>query len=504
MSYSEKLLKGGFVVFVLAIAGSGLGYLLRIYLARSLSVNDFGLFYSIITLLALVPFVTDLGLSTTLVKFLGEFRGSGKKDQVKSSIFMFVLLRLALAIIIFIPMLYFSREIALDYFKTADAAIPLQLIVVSGIIGIVYLTLQVASQGLENIKTYAFSEPVRLIALFCIILPLAALNIVGLSYAYILSAIISLGFVVISLKLGKKVVGKKFLDQDLMKRMLSFGLPLFIGGLSGFFLGYVDTILITLLRGVTDVALYQAAMPTSQILWTIVTSLNVILLPTISEMWAKNQKKEVSSGLGLLSKIAFIFVIPFSIIMFAFSEDILNILFGPAYVSASLVLQILAINAIFYTLYVIFSTALIATGRPIIITKITVLISVINICMNIAFIPSLGIVAAALSTIAAYTIGSVIAYLALRKTMSFGVDIKALAMALIGGLVSLAIIFFIRSSVLAGIWTKVVVSIVASTIFYVVFILKTKTIKMNELAAFRQLNIPIPRIIMRILSWLAL
>ncbi len=503
MSYSEKLLKGSAIVFTAAVAAAIISYLLRLFIARNLSVADFGLLYSILAFVGLFSIFKDLGLGNTLVKFLAEFSGRGQEENIKPSIFVVGIIQIAAALALILPIIISSDYIAMTYFKTPEASFPLKLIAISFLVGTLMTTLQQASQGLGHVKLYSLVEPVRITSTFILAFFLIYAGVTGLSYAYVLAAAITAIFLGLRLKSTKTIKGGKIFSGKLAKKLLKFGFPVFIGGLSSLLLIYTDTVTLTVFRGVGDVGLYQAALPTSQLLWVLVSSLAAVLLPVMSEMWSKDQKTFVSAAVGLVSKFAFIIVVPLAMIMIAFSEDIIRILFGQAYIPAAMALQVLALNAVFYTLFVIFSTSLISVNKPFVNTKITAFISVLNLVLDVALVPHYGIVAAALATTVSYFIGAILTFYSLKKTVQIRMDISSLGKTFIGGVISLGIIFSVKSFIEFNLWAEVAASLAAGLGFYTIFILKTGGLKKDEMQFLSRLRIPMPKFVVRFLVRLA-
>src|SRR3989338_6826378 len=63
----EKIIKGGVVVLVLAFLGSVCAYLIRILFSRTLSIEDYGLFYAVFGLFSIITAYIDLGLGYSVV-----------------------------------------------------------------------------------------------------------------------------------------------------------------------------------------------------------------------------------------------------------------------------------------------------------------------------------------------------------------------------------------------------------------------------------------------------
>ncbi len=499
---TEQILEGSLMVFLSAIVGSVAGYLLRIYLARSLTVTDFGLFYAILSFVGFFAIFKDLGLGQAMVKFLAEYV-QNSAEKIKSTAMAVVLIQLLASIAITIPIILFSDAISAVYFKTMAASIPLRLIAASFIIGAPMVTLQMVAQGIGKIKIYSTMEPMRIILSFILAYFLIGYGISGAALAYVIANVLVIIYLASSLKKTGIVKGKTRIDLAELKKLMTFGLPIFIGGLSGLLLFYTDTIMLTIFRGLGDVALYQAALPTSQILWMIAMSLIVVLLPVISVMHAKNKKAEIATALGTITKISFIIVVPLAMIAVAFAANITSILFGDAYGPAGIALQILSINAVFYTIFMIFSTALISIGKPVANTKITALIAVLNLAINIALVPAYGIAAASLATLASYIVGSILAYYATKKEVPVRLNAIAMGKIFAGGILSLGIIYVIKFLLPFSIFIEIPISLILAGIFYTVFVFKTKGITKEELAFLQQARLPIPRVLMRIVASLS-
>jgi O-antigen/teichoic acid export membrane protein len=499
-NFAKHLFRGSIIVFAFTIVSALVGYGLRIYLARNLSIIDYGLFYAIMSFIGFFSVFKDLGLGQAMTKFIAEYVGSGDKEKIKPIFLSALAIQAVVAIAIMGIVIIFSDAIAIIYFKSADASLPLKLIAFSGIVGTFMGTLQQAAQGMNKIKTYSVVEPLRTILTFSIVIVAISFGIVGVSYAFVVAGIVTVFYLVAALRNTYIFRGIAAINRAFTKKMMLFALPIFIGSLSSLLLLYTDTIIITIFRGVEDVALYQVAVPTSQLLWMLVNSLVVVLLPTISMMWASGQKQQVSNSLSIITKFSFVVVIPFAMIIVAFAEDIIRILFGNSYLAATLTLQILAISSIFYTTFAIFSISLIAIGKPFTNTKIVATISVANLILNLIFIPHYGIAAAALSTMLAYFIGTIIAFFSVRKSVEVNTSFVSMGKIFSGGILSLAIIFIAKTILHMDVYVEIAISLILMLGFYTIFILKTRGLTKDELQFLIKLNVPIPRAILRVAS----
>ena len=84
-NYVEKIAKGSITIFLLSIIASIVGYLLRLFLARNLSVSDFGLFFSVI-------YMTSLTVTLSpIVKLIWWSSGVSKVSWSVNSVSIFTI-----------------------------------------------------------------------------------------------------------------------------------------------------------------------------------------------------------------------------------------------------------------------------------------------------------------------------------------------------------------------------------------------------------------------------
>src|SRR3989344_4395247 len=127
MGYANRIIKGASIAFVLSILGTGMGYLLRIFIARSLPVDDFGLFYSTLTFFSLFFVIKDFGLGSALVKYIPEFMVRGAYASIGRAIKSSFLIQLSIGAVIGLTTFMLSDYIALSFFHSEKASFLIKL-----------------------------------------------------------------------------------------------------------------------------------------------------------------------------------------------------------------------------------------------------------------------------------------------------------------------------------------------------------------------------------------
>jgi len=499
VNYAERIAKGTATVFLISVVGLFIGYLFRMFLARNLTVEDFGLFYAILAFIGLTTLFRDLGLNQALVKYIPEFLVKRNFGKIKSSITLVASIQLIIASLFILVLFVFSDQIAVNYFHTISASLPFKILLISFITSIFILVFQATFQGFSKMKLYGMVEPLRISIVYVFAFILIHLGVIGAAYGYLIASVVLpvvLFFFVV--KIFPPFRAKIRLSRDLTKKLFFFGLPVFFGGMASTVLGYTDTFLLTLFRSLEEVGFYQVALPTSQLLLFFVSSVGVILFPTVSELWARDKKNILGNGISLLMKFSFVLMIPLALLMIAFPEIVIRLFFGETFLPAVIALQILSIGAIFFTLVAISSMTLMGIGKPIINTKIMFLVAFFNLIANILLIPMLGIVGAAITTTISYLIGSFLLLHFLKKNIKIRIPHIPLLKASTGGFLTLLITLFLKGVLILHPWIEAFICLFLGLIFYVFFILLTKTLTRNDLKVLSKINIPIPDIFVKL------
>jgi len=496
-SYARRLVKGSAIVFAAFIASEVIGVFLRMFLARSLTVAEYGLFYAVFTLVSFFILFRDLGLGSSLVKYIPEFAIHKQFAKIKSSIISALLVQAAFGFIVSAALFLFSDHIALAIFRTLDASLPLRILSVWFFAAMLYTLMQTTFQGFQDMPAYSSISVFSILSVLLLVMLFVGslgLGVGGVALAYLLAAVV-IGFFSLTFftrRYPHVFQEKASVTKPLLKKLFVFALPLLIGSVAGLIISYTDTIMITIFRTLPEVGFYQAAQPTARILWYVPSALGVVLFPLISELWARRKQRLLEEMLHFLIKFSFIIIMPIAFIFIAFPEIVINLLFGPGYLAGTTVLQILAAAAIVYAPFMILTEVMRGTGRPVILMKVVGFMACLNIVGNLALIPPYGIEGAAVATFAAHLLGLLLLAYYSRKLVKFSMPLSSLLKTLVGGTLTLLLIFSLKFILVMSPWPKAFAVMIPSLMFYGVWILVTKAITKDDLRLIARI-VPMPR-----------
>src|SRR3989338_4577828 len=295
MSYTKLAVKGAATVFIISILAAFLGYVARFILARNLTVEDFGLFYSVFAFLGMFGVFKSLGFDRALAKFIPEFMHKKNYNRIKSSIIYVSAIQLLTNTIVIIGIYLFSEYLSQNFFRSPQANIALKLMAIAFFLDSFVSVLKFAFQGFKKMSYFAGIDIVKMLLVIAIILIGIGMNYGILSpvAAYALSPIIIIlifGFILVKGIFPEFLKSKFIYEGKLFKKISRYSIFAMSAGAGMVILGYTDNILLTYFSGLTSVALYNVALPTAKVLMYFPRSIAGILLPLVSELWAKNEK----------------------------------------------------------------------------------------------------------------------------------------------------------------------------------------------------------------------
>lgn len=494
--YAKRLVKGSAIVFTSLIATELVAFLLRMFLARSLSVAEYGLFYAVFTVFSFFGLFRGLGFGSALTKYVPEFAVKKQYDKLKSSIAFTIAIHAVVSLLIVFMIFVFSGEIASGFFETGAAVPILQILAIWFFVTIFLLFLNVF-QGFQNMQVYAVLQFLRYLLIFLLALLFVGyfgLGIKGAAFAYLfeISIIAVLAFAILKHQYPFIFKAKTSVTKPLIKKLSVFALPVILGSIGGLVITYMDTLMITGLRSLSEVGLYQAARPISNFLWYFPAALGTILFPMVSELYAKRASRLLGRILHFLVKFSFIVIVPAAIVFIAFPETIINLFFGPGYLGAATTFQILSAAAIAYTFFEILAVTVEGIGKPLVSTKVVAVMAVFNLFGNLALIPPYGIEGAAVATLISYIVGVVLLFSYTKKLVKFRIPLSSLSKTICGGVLTLILIAGLKYVLELPPWPEAFVVMIPSLLFYGAWILMTKAVTTDDLRLIARI-VPIPK-----------
>ncbi len=497
--YAEKLAKGGIYVTIIYIVGAIVGYGLRILISRNLSVEEFGVFYSILAFVASFYVFKDFGLLTSIAVKIPEFLHSGAPGKVKEIIKKSILIQIFASIVMVVLALTLSSVLMPNLQQSS--VVVLQIILASFVISVITDIFRSSLQGTKRLVAYSSIEPIRVSIIFIASYMLFSVGfgIAGVAISYLIASVVLAVCVPAYFFMKNRRIFNVPSIKTSRDEFMNFTMIVWLAALFSSVLSYVDTLLLAVLRAPKEAGFYQVALPTAQLLTFLLTPIAIIILPFVSEMWAKKEKNELSKMAGFSIKILLVLIIPAIVVMEAISQNIIIFLFGDKFAPAVPVLQVLIIGMLFYSFIPLLVTLILGTNNPKENIKIWASMGIINIVLDIIFIPLFGPMGAATSLTIAYFVGVLVAFRATKKTISITIQYKNIIKSIIGGLIILVVLHHIKILIQFTAVVEALILIVIATVLYSMYIFAVKIVDKKDIELIRSAKI-LPNVIVNLLE----
>jgi O-antigen/teichoic acid export membrane protein len=214
--------------------------------------------------------------------------------------------------------------------------------------------------------------------------------------SYVSGAIFVLGLIVVHRKRLSL-----WIDSALLRRMTRFGLPTMPAELSLYALNFVDRIVIVRTVGLAEAGLYSLAVKFAQGVNVLVRGFQLAWPPLAYSIRDDGEARRAYAAVVTWFVAGCAFVVTG---MWLFSRWMVRALAAPQYFESYEAIGLIATGVTLYALCMVLVVILGRTGRTEFNFPATIAALVVNIALNLALVPSLGIVGAGLALVASYVV----------------------------------------------------------------------------------------------------
>ncbi|MEK6954507.1 MAG: flippase [Candidatus Micrarchaeota archaeon] len=436
------LLKGAGLAFLGLALTKGSQYIFRLLIARE-GAELYGVFSLGFTIFSIAGMLSFLGMTTGLYRYLPKERAGGRMDGIASFLKSALQIASVTSILLLLLMFFLSDWIAQSMFHDGRVSIVIKILAIGlPFYAFTGLFLAVINSFFKNqydvvSKTIGESFIRLILAAFAILL---GYGLLGVSVAYLISIFAT--FLLSFYFMEKRVFpffGKAYKAKPRHFELLKFSIPLMLSGVVFLFINWTDSILLGIYRSVSEVGVYNTALPTAGLLLMFPNALTTLLAPLVSDLLAKKKRFELGRTYQTANKWIFLLNLPALLVMALFPSQALTILFGQEYAKAGPSLVILSVANLFYSLTLSATFVLSSAGRSKDLLINSLIAAVMSIALNLALIPAYGISGAALGTgISLLAYGAISAY-QVKRLIGFWPMAKTTFRILAAGTVTLAI-----------------------------------------------------------------
>lgn len=377
------------------------------YVSRILQPEGTGKVAFAISVVSYFSIFASLGVATYGVRACAQVRDN--KDLLSRTVHELLFINIIATIIVYVCFLLvvaftprFSVEKVL-FWATS-------IFILFTIIGIEWLYKGLEKYQYITIRTIIF----KLIALVLVFVFIKTKD------DYVIFAVISVfamvGSGIFNLFNSRKLINYHLYEDYEFRKHFKPMFLLFLTTLSIAIYTSVDEAILGLLTSPQDVGYYNAAMKVKGILFTLITSLGIVLLPRLSYYVENNMTDEFHAALKKSMNFIIVIAVPVVIFFMLFAKEIILLLAGESYINAILPLQIIVWALLLSAITNILGIQILLPLKKDKELLISVLLAaIVDIVANLILVPQLASVGTAISVVMAELTVLVVQLVILRK-----------------------------------------------------------------------------------------
>lgn len=328
-----------YILFFGNIATAFLGFVFTWFVARALSVSDFGIFSAVNNLALMIVPILDLGVSSALINFIAGIR-QDEERKAKEYIKAGFVIRSLFFLFVSLFLIIFGRFISNRLFASEDVSLVYWAVVI-----LVGLSLSnFVSSVLQAYKRFFSSMIIEVSYSFFRVIFVILFAFVGLTlpkslFAFALTGLITVLFTYFVLGFDfLRTKPKKDIYLDLVKFSGWLGVNRILSSISG----RADIQMLAALSGATVTGYYSVASRLAFFIAVLAASFTAVISPRLASMGDKEEEKRF-----ILKSVLALLAISFGIIFWVIiAKPFVLFLFGTKYLESVKVFQALALSMI--------------------------------------------------------------------------------------------------------------------------------------------------------------
>ena len=410
------------LVFSLLMAQKAVSFARGVLFARLLGTEQYGIYTLGYFFILIAVSIAGLGITASFGRYAPRYENRGAlRWFFRKAYALNVSLAVAVGLVVFLLPSVFSRLIYSDPAHTvvimaAALAIPSMVVVKNLAATFAGLRLFRASSVLEfgQVAVYALfggllvaiyrSAPVGLLAYgvsMLVWIPLFAPLLAG----YLRR---------------QEPVYRQPDEPGFYKRLLRFTIWFTITPILGQIFNYVDRLSLQRLMSASDQGIYSAAINLSAIISAIGLAVNSVIYPQLSTTWEGGNRGRALENLDLSIRVTAVGLLVIGLVLVLLARPLILLLLGEDYIAGT---QVLPWLVVFYLLTIslwLFGVYPSLVERTYVSAVGLVCALPVNVILNIVLIPRLGIIGAAVATVASYM---VMWFIIVRICAAFGMPV---------------------------------------------------------------------------------
>ncbi|MCX6809697.1 MAG: flippase [Candidatus Berkelbacteria bacterium] len=482
MSYTRKVAYNTAVQIVGRVLGVGISVVTAAAIFRYLGIEGVGKYTTAFAFVSFFAVFADFGLGWTLLRELATSKDQNKAFQ---NIFTLrLLLAIAVHLISLIILIFFSY--AFD--------VKMAIIVVTAAWFFQTMNSTIVAVFLNNYRL-DISVAAEVLGKIVILGAILYLSKIGVSFVVLMSAFLMGNFVnfAINLIFANKFVKVGFaFDKEYLKKVIYIAVPIGVVIVFSFVYYKIDSIMLSLMKGMVDVGIYGTAYKILEVLQTFPVLFLGAAFPLITKYATQKDERVVPAFQKQFDFLALL-ALPIVVSIYLLASPIIALIAGSRgaeFISTATVtwfntpltsvtcLKILIFSVGLSFITSLYSYMIISLGKQRVMIWPTIGFAAFNLALNFLLIPKYSYFGAAFATLFTEIVVLLTSYYYANSFIRLPIDLKAFFRALLAAVLMGGAIYF-----LSQIGVNLLVNLAISFILYALLAILFKAVPMELIRA---------------------
>ncbi len=425
------------------------GYLVKVYVARILGAELLGLYALGMTLVSFSQLLGVIGLPATAARYVAVYNATGRFGDLRSFLRKSASLLAGLNLLFSLALLFSGAWFARAVYHAPRLAQYIPYFAVLALLGALSAFFSQVLAGFKDVaKRTVITNFIgsSLNILLIVIFLAAGTRMRGYLAAQILGTIVVVTLLITAvwrlMPHGARAFAgtTKALDPEIK----GFALAAFGMNALDFLLTQADKILLGVFLNASVVGIYVLASTLANFIPIVLQSVNQIFAPVIADLHAQSHKDVLERLFQTLTKWIIGLTFPLACVLVVFASPLMRI-FGPEFVIGWKVLLIAAIGQLVNCGVGSVGYLLLMSGNQRRLIRVQFSMAVTSVVVNLALIPALGIVGAAIAAALINIIGNLWNLREVRKALRIWPYNRSYYFLLAPAFCTLAVVLLLRS-----------------------------------------------------------
>lgn len=447
----KTIIRGTFWGLLGNVAIKFVSFFYLILLARFFTTDEVGIFYLCFSITTIIFVFADLGLTSTLSRYIPFYCSRGEKDRAYGLLKVSYLVA-GFASVFFAAVLFILSDPIAVLFRNPAIKVPLQIISTVLVARILFVMNVAFIEARKNNKVTNFLLNAQNIIKLA--LTIALLWFMSSSSATIIAAFVGsyLLATIISFWSAKREIDRLGLTQasldtptsfKLLAEVVPFGLMLSFLGAIWMVMEATDRLMMGYMLppeiAAKKIAVYSVALALASLIMIFPAAVCSIFLPMVTEFYGKGKKDEMVKLASMSFRWLVMLMAPLTILLIAFPDKILQLFYGAEYATGAWVLAIFSVGLFIRGMSYVQNYMLV--GARIVKIELTIAIAtaMLNVILCWFLITLFGMEGAALASALSFCFITILMTYYSKKLFGFGVpgDVYKILLAMAAGLLVL-------------------------------------------------------------------